>query len=159
MSRSDKKLKSQKQNERGGGEANERALDRKFTLIVSSVVSWEVDGDIFFELGKIIQGISKRRRFVCELLEIHFIPMILRGDGLRGEDSLRNRRGRKMFEVHKKVDYETWKKARKPKRIKLAEEFFISAVASIPDRSLSRDSKEKLIAMIELAVAKLKESK
>lgn len=158
MSSNDKKLKSQKQNERGGGEAGEGALNRRLTFIVSSVVSREVDGDIFFELGKIIQGISNRRRFACELLEIHFIPMILRGDGLRGEDSVRNRRGRRMFEVHKNVDYETWKKARKPKRIKLAEEFFKSAVASIPDRSLSRDSKEKLIAMIELAVAKLKES-
>lgn len=156
MISSDKKLKSKKQNERGGGEADEGMLYQKFTLIVSSIVSLEVDGEIFFELGKIIQGISNRRRFVCELLEIHFVPMILRGDGLRGEDSVRNRRGRKMYEVHKNVDYETWKKARKPKRVKLAKEFFKSAVESIPDRNLSSENKAALISMIDSAVARFK---
>jgi hypothetical protein len=156
VSNSLKNLKSRSQNERVGSETDEIALNQKFTFSVSSIETWGIDAYIFFDLGEIIQGMLNRRRFVCEVLEVQFIPIILRGDGLRRDDSIKHRRGRKMFEVYKNIDYELWRKARKPKRIKLAEEFFKSSVESIPDRHLSSENKAKLILMIDSAVSSLK---
>ena len=156
MSSNHKQLKLPTQNERVGGAADTVALDQNFTFSVSTIGTWGIVDDIFFDLGRIIQGMLNRRRFVCEILEIQFIPIILRGDGLRRDDSIKHRRGRKAFEVYKNIDYEIWQKARKPKRLKLAEAFFKSSVEAIPDGHLSFENKAALISMIDSAVARFK---
>ncbi len=152
----EKELKILKRIEQRGGRVDWKAFERKFGFGVFAITEAGTDVYVFYQLSQIVEYLADKKGLTCELADILFSPMILKGDGLTKTDFLTNKRASKAFHVGKNIDYETWKKARKPKRIALAAEFFRSSVESIPDRNLSRESKIGLIAMIDLAVPKLK---
>lgn len=152
----EKEMKILKRIEERGGHVDWKAFDRKFGIGTFGMLTWGVGFSIFDRIREVVNELIDKNEFTCELTGILFSPMILRGDGLVKPDFVKNKRKEKAFHVGKNIDYETWQKARKPKRIKLAEEFFKSSVESIPDRNLSSENKTKLIFMIDSAVSSLK---
>ena len=151
-----KELKILKRTEERGGRVDWKALNRKFGFGTFGMISYDVDFSVFHGIREIVTDLADKHGFTCELTGILFSPMILRSDEFINPDFVKNKRASKAFHVGKNLDYETWKKSRKPNRVAIAAEFFRSSVESIPDRNLSRESKIGLIAMIDLAVAKLK---
>ena len=151
-----KELEMYRRYERNGGNVDWKALNRKFRFGIFGFADSAIDLSLFFEMSAIVEEIAEKDQFDCQLSVIVLCPIILTGEIMTRADFVRYRRVYKKIEVGKNIDHGTWKKARRPKRIKLAEEFFKFALASIPDRHLPIERRNILLGMIEQAVAKVK---
>lgn len=136
---------------RAGGSIDRAALARKFNFTLSGIVDAGLDYKVFVQLCSSLQKIIQKQDFKCDLTGIVVFPIILGSSGFSRDDFITHKRKESAYFVGKNIDYDTWTRARKPKRIKLAVENLKSSVHAIPDKHLSVEKKKQIVDMIDLA--------
>ena len=99
-----------------------------------------------------------KSKFKCELKMIVLFPIILKGDGMTKADFVRYKWASRSYHIGINIDFGLWMKVRSKRRLQISADTFKSAISLIPDRSLSVESKTKLISMIDAAVRALARS-
>jgi hypothetical protein len=138
--------------ERAGGSVDRAALARKFNFTLSGIVDAGLDYEVFVQLCSAVQKIVQEQDFKCDLTGIVVFPIILGPSGFSRDDFTTHKKKESAYFVGKNIDYDTWIRARRPKRIKLAVENIKSSVQAIPDKHLSIEKKMQIMIMIESVV-------
>jgi hypothetical protein len=137
--------------ERAGGSVDRAALTRKFNFTLSGIVDAGVEYKVFVQLCASVQKIVQEQDFKCDLAGIVVFPIILGPNGFKRDDFVTHKRKESAYFVGKNIDYDTWTRAKRPKRIKLAVENLKSSVQAIPDKHLSIEKKMQIMGMIDEA--------
>ena len=144
--------------ERAGGKVDREALARKFNFTLSGIVDAGLDYKVFVQLCSSVQRIAQMQDFKCELTGIVIFPIILGSSGYSRDDFITHKRKESAYFVGKNIDCDTWIRARRPKRIKMAVENLKSSVQAIPDKHLSVEMKMQIVGMIDLAAEEVAEN-
>ncbi|SRR5258706_4062215 len=131
------------------------ALKRKFNLTVSPITTHGVDTSILIRLGSAVTALAEKEGFHCELTGIVLFPIIASSDVYSRNDFVTHKRASKGYFVGQNIAFETWRRARAPRRLALVVQNFESSVHAIPDRHLSPANKTRLIALIDSAATKV----
>jgi hypothetical protein len=137
--------------ERAGGSVDRAALTRKFNFTLAGIVDAGVDYKVFVQLCVLVQKIVQQQDFKCDLTGIVVFPIILGSSGFKRDDFITYKRKESAYFVGRNIDHNTWARARRPKRIKLAVENLKTSVQSIPEKHLSIEKKTQITGMIDAA--------
>lgn len=120
-----------------------------FNLAIMPITTDLADVCVLVDLVKAINTQTALDKFTCTLDGIALFPVIANAEILERENYARYRKSENGYRISRNIDFTTWVKARKPKRIALAVANFKDSINEIPDKYLSVENKIKLIEMIE----------
>lgn len=141
--------------QRAGAPVDMAVLERKFNLTVSPVTTHGADTSLLVRLGAEVTALAEREGFQCDLTGIVLFPIIASADVYSRDDFVTHKRASKGYFVGKNIAFETWKRARAPRRLALAVQNFESSVRAIAERHMSPESQTRLIALIHSAATKV----
>jgi hypothetical protein len=127
----------------------------KFTLIVSPITTHGIDVSVLLELGEGANRIIHSASAAFELTGIVLFPIIADpGVHMRADFQTHKRASRGYF-IGRNIDFDVWRRARRPRRLELAAKAFTESVLAVPERDLSPASKECIVNAIGAAAARL----
>lgn len=135
--------------EKAGAKINWAVLEKKFSFIISPITTIDANVDVLLALGKAVSAATELASFAPELRIIMLLPSITNPEIMVRENYKKHSRASNDYQVSRVIDFATWVKARKPKRIALAVANFKDSINEIPDKHLSVENKTKLHEMIE----------
>jgi hypothetical protein len=134
------------------------ALKRKFNFVVSPITTNRADVSIPAQIAREVTTLAEASNLSFELTGIVIFPIIADPTIYARPDFLTHKRASKGYFVGQNIEFQRWDHARRPGRIKLTLENFSSSIRAIPDRHLSPRSKNILVHLVEVAVAKASEA-
>jgi len=143
--------------QRAGAPVDMAALERKFNFTVSPITTHRVDTSVLIRLGAAVTALAEKEGFQCELTGVVVFPIIASADVYSRDDFVTHKRASKGYFVGRNIAFDTWKRARAPRRLTLAVQNFEASVQAIPERYMSTESQIRLIALIHSAATRVAE--
>jgi len=134
---------------------NWAALDRKFNLTCSVIVTLGVSFEVLVELAKVTTQLIEQADRALALTGIVLFPVICDPAIYVRADKLTHKRSDRAYFVVRNMDFEVWQRARRPKRLKLAVEHFEASIAWIPSRHLPDEDRTFLVEVLHQAAAQM----
>jgi hypothetical protein len=132
------------------------ALDRRFNLTCTPIVTLGVQTSILVELAKLTNTLLERTCQSLSLRGIVLFPAICDPAVYSLPDSVSHKRKDNAYFVVRGIDFRIWKRARPLRRLALALENYESSIDSIPERHLPAQDRSLLIASLGKAAARIK---
>ena len=128
---------------------------QSFRLTVSPKTTVGIDSSILIELERATARLVARNKFVCEFDAIVLFPLVADPEIFAAPEYVHYKRKENAVFVSQRISFETWCRARRPGRIRMATNNFSASINAIASRRLSEQSKAQLTSIIHLAAAEL----
>jgi hypothetical protein len=135
---------------------NWAALDRRFNLTCSPIVTHGVSIDVLVELAELTTKLIEKSGKPLTLSGVVLFPTICDPAIFARADRITHKRQDNAYFVVRGIDFEVWKRARHLKRLALAVESYESSLAWIPERHLPAGDRLVLVGTLRKAAAQIK---
>lgn len=134
---------------------HKRSPTATFHFLVSSITTPLVDVEPMHQLINAAKAALRRKKHGLKLDGIVLFPIVADKSIYSQADFIVHKRASNAFYIGQNIDFATWKRARRPQRVRLALRNFQSSIQAIPDRHVCPDQKTLLISVLETAAQKV----
>ena len=113
----------------------------RFRFLVTPITTSRVDVETMSRLAKATDAALRTKARRVKLAGIVLFPMVTEEAIYARSNFIIHKRASNAFYVGQNIDFNVWKRARRPRRFRLALRNFRSSVEAIPERHLSSEER------------------